>query len=539
MKSSTKKILKWTGIVLGTLLLIVVGLGAYVYSLIPKPLGEVPALQDGLFTKPATPLPVEGKYIYKTATELAAMIRRGEATSTEVVQEHINFIKNNNFKYNALVWLFEEDALKEAARADSLFRQGTLLGPLHGVPMTVKEQFFIKGKYCTFNAKIIGGYRAPEDQIMVAQLRKAGAIIIGSTNVPMLLMDYQTQGEIYPTASNPYDTTRTPGGSTGGGGAALAAGFTPLEVGGDMGGSIRIPAAFCGLYGLKTTEKAIDIWDIGHPNFKFDMKYASLAVSGPLARTPEDIELLWNVLKDTPNQFMQNMPYRYDTTKVLNQYRIAWMDGLKFGSEELPVSSSVKSKLHDLVDSLKTHGVAAERTMPETFEEQFKVFFSLMVCMNTQSQPWLMRQLIVMDMKKLDDGSMDLSEVFSLGTSLDEKKYDELLVRRKDLISQWETFFDSHDFFICPVHLLPPFKKCKMGTPLNVDEQDVPYWSSGSFTVMFNGTGHPAITIPLGLDKDGLPVGVQVVGKYFSEPELIHFAKLLKGVTPGFVKPKA
>ncbi len=153
MKSSTRKILKWTGIVLGALLLVAVALGAYVYSLIPKPLGEVPALQSELFNPPATPLPVEGKYIYKTATELAGMIRRGEATSVEVVQEHINFIKNNNHKYNALVWLFEEEALAAAARADSLLALGTVLGPLHGVPMTVKEQYFMKGTSFTSSWK--------------------------------------------------------------------------------------------------------------------------------------------------------------------------------------------------------------------------------------------------------------------------------------------------------------------------------------------------------------------------------------------------
>lgn len=540
MKSSTKKFLKWTGIVLGALLLVGVALGAYVYSLIPKPLGEVPALQSELFNPPATPLPVEGKFIYKTATELAGIIRRGEATSVEVVQEHINFIKNNNHKYNALVWLFEEEALAAAARADSLLAQGTILGPLHGVPMTVKEQYFMKGKYCTLNAKMIGGFQASEDQNMITQLRKAGAIIIGSTNIPYMLFDYQTQGEIYPTASNPYDTTRTPGGSTGGGAAALAAGFTPLEVGSDMGGSIRVPASFCGLYGLKTTEKAIDIWDAMFPGYPFDMKYASLAVGGPLARTPEDVELLWNVLKDTPNQFMQNVPYSYDTTKTLPQYRIAWMDELQFGKQKMPFSKSILTKLHGLVDSLQAHGAATEHTMPDIFEEQFKIFFSLMVCMNTQSQPWLMRQLVVMDMKKVDDGNFDLSEVYELGISLDEKKYDELLQRRQKVIDEWAAFFEKHDFFISPVMITPAMKKCPMGTPLTVEGQEVAYWSAGPFALMFNGSGHPAITIPLGLNEEGLPVGVQVVGKYFSEPELIHFAKLLRkeGVTPGFVQPK-
>ena len=539
MKTRIKKILKWTGIVLGSLFLLIVALGAYVYSIVPKPLGKVPALQSELFAPPPAHLPVEEKFIYKTATELAAMIRKGEATSLEVVQAHINYIKNNNYKYNALVWLFEEEALQQAVRADSLLKAGVLPGPLHGVPMTVKEQFFVSGKYCTLNAKMIGGFQADKDQAIVAQLKKAGAIIMGTTNVPYMLMDFQTQGEIYPTASNPYDTTRTPGGSTGGGGAALAAGFTPLEVGGDMGGSIRVPAAFCGLYGLKTTEKAIDIWDEMFPGYPFDMKYASLAVGGPLARTPEDLKLLWNVLKETPNQFMREVPYLYDTTRVLNQYRIAWMDELKYGAHELPVSHSIKEKLKVLVDSLKQHGVSTEKTMPATFEEQFQVFNALMVCMNTQSQPWLMQQLIVQQMKSMDVGStgMDLSAGYDLGLSLDEKEYEELLAKREKLVEQWETFFDEYDFLICPVMLMPPVKKCKQGVTIDVDGQDVPYWNTMSFSVIVNGTGHPAITIPLGLNQGGLPIGVQVVGKYYSEPQLIHFAKLLEGITPGFVKP--
>src|SRR6266540_7430834 len=199
------------------------------------------------------------KFIYKSATELAHLIREGRATSSDIVKEHLEQIKKHNEKINALISLFEEEALEQAAQYDRETKEGKFRGPLHGVPVTIKEIFWIKGKHSNMNFKMLKDFVAPEDAVVIDRIRKNGAVILGQTNVPRNLSGYQVRGDIYPEGKNPYNTEYTPGGSTGGGAAALAAGFSPLELGADLGGSIRVPAGFCGLYGLKPTEKTVPI----------------------------------------------------------------------------------------------------------------------------------------------------------------------------------------------------------------------------------------------------------------------------------------
>lgn len=210
MSSTTKRILKWIALALGTIIILIVGPGIYIYIQIPKPIGDPPVLQAELFAKPERELPVAGKFIFKSATELAAMIRNKQATSVEIVQEHINCIKSNNYKTNAFVWLFEQEALDAARKADEKVARGEPLGLLHGVPVSIKEEFWIKGKPNTVNAKMFQGFVAPRNSPVVDAWLKEGAIILGTTNVPKLLIDLQTFGDIYPTANNPYDLSRTP-----------------------------------------------------------------------------------------------------------------------------------------------------------------------------------------------------------------------------------------------------------------------------------------------------------------------------------------
>jgi len=191
------------------------------------------------------------QYIFEPAHELARLIREGQATSADIVKEHLNRIKERNGELNAVVALFEAEALTVAAERDRQAREGVFVGPLHGVPVTIKEQFWIHGKKSTINATLYKDFVAPEDAVVVDRIRKSGAVILGQTNIPRLLLDYQVWGDIYPEGKNPYNTECTPGGSTGGGAAAVAAGLSPLDLGGDLGGSIRVPSNFCGLYGLK------------------------------------------------------------------------------------------------------------------------------------------------------------------------------------------------------------------------------------------------------------------------------------------------
>lgn len=190
-----------------------------------------------------------------------------------------------------------------------------------------------------------------------------------------------------------------------------------------------------------------------------------------------------------------------------------------------------------MISRLEGLGTQTTDTIPATFDDQFVLFMALMGCMNTSGQPWLMRQLIMQGFKEFDDGSIDLSRSFDLATSLDQGKWQDMEALRKKTIQTWDSFFDSYDFLITPVMPTEAIKKCPRGTPIPLDGSTVGYWQAGSFSLMVNATGHPAITIPLGLNKQGLPISVQIVGKYYSEPQLIRLAKQLEEITPGFIRP--
>lgn len=542
MKPSAKKILKRVGIALGLLLVIAIAFGAYVYSIIPRPVGSPVKLQPELFAKPQQPLPMEGKYIYKSAAELASMIRHHEATSTDIIKEFIANIKNNNYKYNALIWLREDEAMQDAKLADEMVAHGdTIHKPLLGVPITIKEMFWVKGSPSTLNAKMFG-FIAPEDAVVVKQLKDAGAIILGTTNVPFMLQDYQTQGEVYPTGNNPYDTSRTPGGSTGGGAAALAAGFTSLELGSDLGGSIRIPSAFCGLYGLKTTLGTINLTEGTSPDTVTKYTRFALASAGPLARTPDDLQLMWDVLKNTKqdSRFQQPVHWMPVSDKQLSQYKIAWIDEWKHGNKISVIGDDVSNALQRLTDSLNKNGVQTIKTAPDLYDDMEKCFFGSFGSMMAENQPWLLRKFMASDLKKW--GGDGLNENFqSCLDALDDpsdEKWNEVMKEKDALVKKWDTFFKQYDFFICPVTYGAAFKKCPSFSSIHLDNgASIPYFNYFPYAVIFNATGHPGVVIPMGLNKAGLPIALQIVGPYHSEDELLHFVKLIAPLTPGFIQP--
>lgn len=492
-----------------------------------------------LFKKPGKKNPVEGKYIFKPATELALLIRTGKATSVEIVREFINHIKNNNYKYNSIVWLREEEALEEARKADERVSDGRNLPPLLGVPVTVKEEFWVKGSPVTLNSKMNEKFIAPEDGPVVKQLKQAGAIIIGKTNIPTLLMDMQVQGEIYPAGNNPYDTTRTPGGSTGGGASALAAGFTSIEVGSDLGGSIRVPASFCGLYGLKTTFGSVNVTEGDGADTISIRKRFALNTAGPLARTPEDLELAWQVLKDTKpdNRFQRPIEWKKPVGKKFSDYKIAWTDDWKTATRLIKVGIDVKEKIRLLVDSLNRNGVVIKKYAPDTYDEMMKSYFTCLALLAGEGKSAEIRQIINKDLSIWDDGSGILDPFYSTMNNPNDSVWAKWQQQNNKLKAKWDLFFSKFDFLICPITYGPAFKKCKKGSAIIEDGETIPYFRYYPYSTILNPIECPAITIPLGLNKNGLPIAVQIIGPKFSEPELLYFAKLIKPLVPGFVRP--
>lgn len=540
MKPGLKKILKRIGLIFGILLILILAFGIYVNSILPK-FNSIPVvLQKGLFEKPENLLPVEGKYIFKSATEISSLIRKGEATSVEVVTEYLNYIKNNNYKYNALVFIRDKEAIEDAKKADEFISRGdTIDKPLLGVPITIKEMFWVKGSPSTLNTKMCE-FTATRDAEIVKQLKNAGAIVLGTTNDAYMLSDYQTQGEVYPTASNPFDTTRTPGGSTGGGAAALAAGLTTIEIGSDLGGSIRVPSVFCGLWSLKPSFGSVNITDGSSPDSAFVFTRMALASCGPMARTPEDLKLIWDVMRNTKpdERFQKPINWKPATDKTIDQYRIAWMDEWNKADDVVKVSEETKSKLKLLVDSLKAHQVIAEKAAPDMYNDLEKMFLSSFGSMMGENRPWLLRKFMEMDFSKTDNGKGNFQSFSDAIMDASDEGWSKIQSDRNVLIKKWEKFFEQYDFFICPVTYDAAFTKCESWKPIKADDgTTVEYMNYVPYSYIINSTGHPSITVPLGLNKLGLPIGVQIVGKMYSDAELLHLAELLVPLTPKFQKP--
>jgi amidase len=474
-------------------------------------------------------------YIFKSATELSSLIRNKEATSTDILKAHLDHIKEHNPAIHAIVVQLEQQAMKEAKACDEEAQVGKFRGPLHGVPMTVKEQFWVKGTKSTLNSKRLKDWEAPEDALVVKRLKDAGAIIIGKTNVAKDLLDYQVSGDIYPDCVSPYNPDYSPGGSSGGSSAALASGMVPIELGGDMGGSIRIPSNFCGTYGLKPTENTIP----GHglsPKPKNARGYLfETAVPGPMARTPEDLELLWTILQgpDKSDRSIQPIDWSKTENKMLTDYKVGWVDSWP-GYE---TSQQTKETIKNFVSLLNGKGVDTRHAPPrnDLHQRTLDVFSKLSFQMILQDVPWFVRPLMMGALRRGFLKGMKTDFWKFIDTFTD---YSELKGRRAQIIEEWETYFDDFDFLVCPIGFGPAYKRCKIGTPINYNGQSVTYikyvWP---FNACFNGSGHPAMNIPLGLGKEGLPVGIQLVGPYWSEPGMLHFAKLVATFTKGFVKP--
>lgn len=464
-----------------------------------------------------------------SATALAAMIREGKATSVAITQAYLQRIRACNDQYHALVSVFEKEALAIARLRDEEAAAGHWRGSLHGVPVTIKESFWMKDARSTMNARYFKNFKAREDAELVRRFREAGAVILGQTNVPALLLDYQVNGELFPATKNPFNPAYSPGGSTGGGAAALALGMTSLELGSDFGGSILVPAAFCGLYGLKPTEGSLSTHGIVPVPAGIKQGKLYMVQAGPLARCPEDIELCWRILKGADANSAEQTP-GHTELRSLAGCRVAWVDGWP----GYPVCSVVSSALQDWMKELAAAGCQVYKPeVPEGLHRaSLEVFVGLFPFVVAQGAPWWVRLALRWQLERgllrgMRARYLSLSNRLREGFSLNKHMLQEVLLQRQELTRRWESFLQEYDVLVCPLAYGPPYRRGKTGSPLSYEGHTMPYcdyvWP---YSACFNASGHPAISVPLGFSAEGLPVGVQVVGRYGSESELIRFAML-------------
>ncbi|CDX26343.1 Amidase [Mesorhizobium sp. ORS 3324] len=450
---------------------------------------------------------------FSSTVELAAAIAARKISAVEALDAHLAQIDRHNEGVNAVVILDREGARECASQADASLARGSTLGPLHGVPFTLKDAHETMGIRTTVGFPAFADYAAKQDSPVVARLKAAGAILVGKTNVPAMLGDWQSDNPLFGRTSNPWDLSRTAGGSSGGAAAAVATGMTPFEVGTDMQDSIRLPAAFCGVYGLKPTEHRISLAGAFPDPGGAPRSVRLMSCVGPLARDLEDLALIYRIIAgpDGADTDLAPMPVDPMPKLELKSLRIAVASTFP----GFPVAAEISAAVERLAAGLASAGASVEEA----------------------SLPKLDLHDDLAEGGKLIGMMLEAAQPQSPEQPTPVSRWFAALARRDRSILAWERFFESCDALLCPVAITTAFAHCKPGTTLKVDGKDESYWMLPAYGAAFNYSGHPAIAIPCGLDSDGLPIGLQLVGRHWSEARLLGIAAAIAPLAGGFCRP--
>ncbi|MEM6751934.1 MAG: amidase [Cyanobacteria bacterium P01_C01_bin.38] len=485
--------------------------------------------------------------VFKPAYQLARMIRECQVSSVEVLQAYLDRISVHNSKLNAICTL-NEKALETAKQADEALVKGENWGLLHGVPITIKDTFETKGLRTTAGYEPLKNYIPTEDATAVARLRQAGAIIIGKTSPSQLAGDYQGINDIFPRVNNPWNLEYTSGGSTSGGAAAVLAGFSSLELASDNGGSIRHPAHFCGLYGLKPTDRRVPT--TGHIGDTTNMDFRCIRqmfTVGGLARSVEDLRLcIKNIAgADARQPDIPPVPLDEVEEKRLENLKIAWIDEIPL----YPVAREIKSAMQSVREKLADARINIQSWIPKyDFAAAWKVFYAVGTYNLVYTQPTDLkniREQMTFLFREATEGENELREISkvpSISLPIFMKKslqgYFEALTQRDNLIAQMDRELEQWDVWLCPVAMTTAFTHRAKGAAIEIDGKKVPYqMANGAYIVPFNLTGNPVVVIPIGFTQDGLPIGMQIVGKRWKEMELLSIAQKLDEIVGGFRIP--
>jgi amidase len=459
-----------------------------------------------------------------SATELAAAIRAGEVSSVEVLDHLAARIRELDGPVNAVVQWDLDRARAAAAAADAVVAAGDPVGPLHGVPMTIKDSFQTEGCVTTSGSPELASYVPDTDAVAVARLRAAGAIPFAKTNLPLFADDIQSFNEVYGTTNNPHDLSRTPGGSSGGSTAALAMGFTPIELGSDIGGSIRVPAHYSGVMGHKPSYGIVP----GHgqiPGMPGTLSQADLAVVGPLARTVDDLELVLDVIAG-PDRWTEPA-WRLDLPPSrgaeLADLRIAaWID-----DSAAPVDADTRRVLGDTVAAIGAGGgrVDVDARPAFSLDKAFTVYGNLLFAALSGAVPrdrldefaraegddalaWIMRASAARHREWLSDNE-----------------------RRLQIRARWAEFFEDFDAILLPVHQRPAFphdhSMPQFARTVDVDGVPHPYLDLWRWIAPAGVGMLPATVVPVGTSEQGLPIGVQIVGPFLHDRTTLRVAGIV------------
>jgi len=505
--------------------------------------GDFPNTATSHAASPTTPdsVPALG-WNYCSAKELVEALQTRKVSASELADHTIARIEALDKRLNAVVVRDFARARQAAAAADLALARGERR-PLLGIPITIKEAFNVAGLPTTWGFPQFTDFVPKEDALIVSRLKRAGGVVLGKTNVPLGLRDFQCYNDVYGTTNNPWDTSRSPGGSSGGSAAALAAGFGPLSFGSDIGGSVRVPAHFCGIYAHKPTSGMVPFRGYGMPPSPPLPRDIDLAVIGPMARTATDLTLALDVIAG-PDEEREGGGYRLalppSRHKNLRSFRVLVTDTHPL----MPTNRVVRTAIGRLAERLEKTGVKVARAsvLLPNLVESARLYVMLLASVKGAGLPcdrYAEAQRLATALTP-DDHS--LAAAHTRGSVISHRDWLTIDEARARLRQQWSLLFREWDVMVYPPAAVPAFPHDHSlpieARHLEIDGKSYPYsdacfvWADPATTC-----GLPATVAPIDLSPTGLPIGVQIIGPYLEDRTTITFAALLEREFGGFLAP--
>ncbi len=437
---------------------------------------------------------------FLSARELASRLRAREISAREVMAAHLARIERHNPTLNAIVALLDGDAaLALADAADARLARGEVVGPLHGIPIAFKDMQPAVGFPCTMGSRILRANRPAADSVLVERIRRAGALPIGKTNVPEFGLGSHTYNDVYGVTRNPWDPTKSAGGSSGGAGAALAAGLLPLADGGDMGGSLRNPANFNNVVGFRPSPGIV-------PDAPSALPFGSLTVSGPMARSVADAAFLLSVIAGEDARDPASLPidptrFAAPLDRDFAGVRVAWCPDLG----GLPLDRRVRTVLDAQRATFESLGCVVEEADPD-LRDADEIFGTLRAfSVATLLGPLLLRHRSLLKPEAIWN--------IEKGLALSGSDVGRAMTAQSALLERMRRFFERHDFLLCAVNQVPPFDAA-LDWPHSIEGVEMEHyiaWMKSAYWI--TATLQPAISVPGGFTPEALPVGIQIVGR--------------------------
>ncbi len=482
---------------------------------------------------------------FQSATNLIAAIKSKKTTSSDLLEMYIERMQRLNPGINAIVATDLDNARKRAKEADEALARGEDWGPLHGLPITIKDSFEVEGMPCTSGSPDLKDYQPTRNAFVVQKLINAGAIVFGKTNLPLFAMDLQSYNDVYGQTNNPWNFDLGPGGSSGGSAAALAAGLTGLEIGSDIGGSIRNPAHFCGVFGHKPTFNIVPF--MGHippPPGTYPGEYSGfldIAVAGPLARSPKDLGLVMDLITAPrgPDRKAWKIELPPSRKTALKDFKIA----LCLEDDAFPTDAKVKDCLQNAADTLANAGAVITESKPDIdLASGFEIYHQLLASATSAGLPDEIFSGMLETAKTLSDDDHSESARRLRGSTALHRTWHGLDYARTMLREVWADFFKEFDVLLCPTVSVTAFphdhSEDFLARRLIVNGEERGYFDTGIFWAGITNMCYlPATIAPAGLAKNGLPVGMQIVAPYLEDRTCLRFAEIMEEVVGGIQVP--